>query len=100
MKEDVVYITIDHIEEFGSYDCVNVKGELKLKKDRTNRFDDEAIAVFDKNGQMVGFVANSVHSVARGTYSAGRLYENMGDEIACRVMFKTEEIAIAVINKI
>jgi hypothetical protein len=98
MNENKIYITIGHIEEFVSYDRVNVNDELKLKKDRDNRYDDEAIAVYDMRDSKVGYVANSVHSVARGTYSAGRLYEKMGDEAVCRVMFKTEEMAIAVVG--
>ena len=39
------------------------------------------------NGYKCGYVANSVHSVARGTYSAGRVYDQIKDEARCAVRF-------------
>ncbi len=97
MDRKKIYVTIDHIDDYGWYDHLNVNDELILKKEERNRYDDEAIAVFGKDGDKIGYVANSVNTVARGTYSAGRLYENMDEEILCRIMFKTQDQAIAVI---
>lgn len=60
---------------------------LILKKDRNNQYDDEAIAVYTKDNYKCGYVANSVRSVARGTCSAGRVYDLFEDEARCLVGF-------------
>lgn len=87
MSDKKIYVTIDHIDDFCGYNHLKVNDVLSLKKDRNNIYDDEAIAVYDDNDKKCGYVANSVHSVARGTYSAGRLYDLMDDEKKCRVTF-------------
>ncbi len=40
--------------------------------------------------QKLGYVANSFHTVAGGTFSAGRLYDKVGDAFFARVMFTTQ----------
>lgn len=39
-------------------------------------------------------MANSVNTVVRGTYSAGRLYDKIDDEAYCRILFITKNEAI------
>jgi hypothetical protein len=65
--------------------------KLLLKKEHDNTYDDEAIAVYTKLGNKIGYVANSVHSVCRGTDSAGRIYDKFEEEIECTVRFIAEE---------
>lgn len=43
----------------------------------------------------VGYVANSVRTTARGTMSAGRLYDKVPEECAAVVRFITERSIIA-----
>jgi len=43
----------------------------------------------------IGYVANSIRTVARGTWSAGRAYDKIGEEGQCKVLFVMEECAIA-----
>lgn len=95
MEEGTIYITINHIDEFCPCCSLRVGDELTLKKDTDNCYDDEAIAVYDRNNIKVGYVANSVSTVARGTFSAGRLYNRIGNEAACVTRFITEEVVIA-----
>ena len=85
-----MFITINHIEEFyiGS-DC-RPGIRLTLKKDHSNPYDDEAIAVY-RNGSKFGYVANSVCTVCRGTYSAGRLYDHFEEETECIIRFAAVE---------
>jgi len=45
----------------------------------------------------IGYVANSVSTVARGTYSAGRIYDQLDEESKGEIRFVLEEAAIAVI---
>ena len=96
-KKDI-YITINHIDDFCGYTHLRVGDVLTLEKDPNNEYDDEAIAAYDKNQTKIGYVANSVSSVARGTYSAGRVYDQMDVMGKCVIKFITEEIAIAEID--
>ena len=98
MEDESIYITINHIEDFCPCCDLRVGDELTLKKDPNNCYDDEAIAAYDKNNVKVGYVANSVSTVARGTYSAGRLYDRISDEAACIIRFITEEMVISEIT--
>ena len=101
MDKDDVFITINHIEDFCGYSHLRVGDELMLRKDPDNRYDDEAIVVYKDRDMKIGYVANSVHSVARGTYLAGRLYDRMEYVSGCTVRFIIEEngLAIAKISK-
>ena len=82
-----MFITINHIEDYCAVlNCIpNMK--LTLKKDYENPYDDEAIAAYTKDNYKCGYVANSVRSVARGTFSAGRVYDLIEDEARCCVRF-------------
>ena len=92
-----IYITINHLDEFMGPCNLRIGDELILKKDKDNYYDDEAIVVCRKDGSKCGYVANSVHSVARGTYSAGRVYDHIKDETKCcvRFIFFEEGVLIA-----
>ncbi|MBR2067045.1 MAG: hypothetical protein IJ875_02125 [Solobacterium sp.] len=94
MKKEI-YITIDQIEQFGGCTRFRSGDKLSLEKDKENAYDDEAISVFDKYELLCGYVANSVSSVARGTYSAGRIYDQIKTTIQCEVCFVLENCLIA-----
>ena len=91
MEDNSIYITINHLDDFECTSFLRPGDKLILKKDRNNIYDDEAIIVYKENKIKIGYVANSVHSVARGTYSAGRLYDRIGDETECVVRFVLTE---------
>jgi hypothetical protein len=86
MEDKNIYMTVNHLGNYESISFLKPGDRLILKKDRNNVYDDEAIAVY-KDQVKCGYVANSVHSVARGTCSAGRLYDRIGDESECLVRF-------------
>lgn len=89
-----IYITINHLEP----DYLLPAKSLTLCKEHENAVDDESIAVMD-GASHIGYVANSVATVARGTWSAGRLYDKMGEKGICRVLFVLEEAAIAEVEE-
>ena len=90
-----IYITVDHLPDCVRVHVAEVGQELTLKKDTRNPYDDEAIKVFNKNGTDIGYVANSVETVARGTYSAGRIYDKIKDGQKCITRFIIDEYLIA-----
>ena len=96
MNKENIYITLNHLKIFKGETYLRTGDELTLRKDRSNPYDDEALAVYDDERRLkIGYVANSVTTVARGTYSAGRLYDRIGEECRCRVCFVLDESVIA-----
>ena len=95
--DEKIYVTINHLDDFESQLFLKTGDILILKKDRNNQYDDEAVAAYTKDNCKCGYVANSVHSVARGTHSAGRVYDLIEDEARCTVRFilAEEECLIA-----
>ena len=83
-------------------DCLAVGNQLVLEKDHYNQHDTEAIAViywdyregFDCDMSKI-YVANSVNTVARGTYSAGRIYDKFDRQLLVKVRFVVRGCAIA-----
>ncbi|MBR0420195.1 MAG: hypothetical protein IJI66_13625 [Erysipelotrichaceae bacterium] len=96
MEDNSIYITINHLDDFECVSFLKPGDRLILKKDRNNIYDDEAIIAYKENKTKVGYVANSVHSVARGTYSAGRVYDRVKDEIECIIRFVILEEGCAI----
>ena len=67
-----------------------------MKKDHDNPYDDEAIAVYGQHGNKIGYVANSVHTVCRGTGSAGFVYGCFEEETECIVRFIAADYGFAI----
>ena len=98
MKTDQTFITILHLDDFKGLLNIRVNDTLKLKKDIDNDYDDEAIAIYDKNNLKIGYVANSIDTVNRGTSSAGRIYDQINDNTSCIVQFICKESSIALLK--
>ena len=89
-----MYITIREKDE--TYQNVWRVGEAYfLEKEPNNIYDDEAIKVKTKKGFHLGWVANSVSTVARGTHSAGYIYRDVQDGTQVIVRFVCADCIIA-----
>ena len=64
--------------------------KVRLEKEPDNKYDREAIKVMVKGLGHVGYVANSSHTVIGESYSAGRLYDKIGDKAKGKVVTVTE----------
>ena len=62
---------------------------VRLIKEPDNEHDPEAIRVEIKGLGLVGYVANSVHTVMGQSLSAGRLYDKIGKKAKGRVEYVT-----------
>ena len=60
---------------------------VRLKKEPDNEFDKEAIMTELPGLGLAGYVANSPRTVEGNSYSAGRLYDKIGDIAYGRVMY-------------
>lgn len=89
------YVTITGAKHQFGMEVFRVGQILYLEKDTTNEFDDEAIKAMSDAGVIYGYVANSVHTVARGTKSAGRIYDRFESRSKAEVCFITGHSVIA-----
>lgn len=90
------YVTIVGVDQFFGITIFKVGQVLMLRKDHENRFDDEAIEVIVESVDgKTGYVANSCKTVAKGTRSAGRIYDAFGEVCRCRVLFIIKNNVIA-----
>ena len=62
---------------------------VTLEKDPKNEYDKEAIKVNMPGLGQVGWVANSVGTVLGDCYSAGRIYDKIGDTAEATIAYVT-----------
>ena len=76
------------------------KGQIvTLRKDPENEHDREAIKVLMDGLGQVGWVANSVHTVKGESFSAGRLYDKIGDTEFAEVVYILPDAVLAVVKE-
>ncbi len=93
--EKSIFVTITGMKNYYGQTPFKVGRLFKLEKEPENGYDGEAIKVSNCLIGTVGYVANSVSTVYDGTYSAGRLYDKIGDSAFIEVMFITRSSVIA-----
>ena len=63
--------------------------KVRLEKEPDNEYDREAIKVMVEGLGHIGYVANSPKTVIGESYSAGRLYDRIGDTAVGKVKYVT-----------
>ncbi len=94
MEEDI-FVTITGLNFCYGMKPFAIGNIIRLVKEPGNPYDAEAVRAEMPFIGRVGYAANSPHTMAQGTYSAGRLYDKMGDAVFARVMFTTQTKVIA-----
>ena len=92
-----MFITITGQNNYLGMKPFKVGRIVKIVKEPDNQYDEDAIRVELPFIDTIGYVANSVNTVFAGTYSAGRLYEKIGDYAYAEVMFITRSSVIALV---
>ncbi len=72
--------------------------KVRLEKEPDNKHDKEAIRVMVKGLGQVGYVANSIHTVLGDSWSAGRLYDKIGDTAKGKVYLVMDKGVICVLD--
>ena len=83
-----VYFTITGMDHYYGSNIFEPGTKVKLVKDPDNKHDREAIKVVLPGLDKIGYVANSVYTVLGESYSAGRIYDKIGDEARGTVLYK------------
>lgn len=82
-----IYFTITGTSYYYGLDFFKPKMRVQLIKDPDNKYDREAIKVELEGLGLVGYVANSAYTVRGNSYSAGRLYDKIGDSAEGKVLY-------------
>jgi len=90
-----MYITIIAFDRMHGSKPLVLNGIVKLQKEPDNKYDSEAIACEMRYYGKIGYISNSTNTVARGTMSAGRIYDKITDEYFAKIKFIIENKAIA-----
>ena len=94
-----IYITIAGAQfRYGS-DFLEKGMTVKLVKEPDNEYDKEAIRVELKPIGTIGYVANSVKTVIGDCYSAGRLYDKIGDKAKAEILYVLPNGIVAVVKE-
>ncbi|MBP5305601.1 MAG: DNA-binding protein [Lachnospiraceae bacterium] len=82
-----IYFTIAGTKYHHGSEFMKPEMRVKLVKEPDNEVDTEAIKVEMAGLGLVGYVANSPYTVVGESYSAGRLYDKIGDEARGTVLY-------------
>lgn len=86
-----IYFTITGTCFFHGKDFLEKDMDVKLVKEPENKYDKEAIKVEVEGIGTIGYVANSLNTVIGESYSAGRLYDKIGDDATGKVMHMLDD---------
>ena len=93
-----MYFTIIGTAYRYGHDFLEPNMTVRLVKEPDNEYDREAIKVeLDGMGQ-IGYVANSPHTVTGESYSAGRLFDKIGDTAEGTVLYVLPKGALGYIS--
>lgn len=74
-----IWFTLTGTNHYLGNDFLEKGMKVRLEKEPDNRHDREAIKVMMKGLGHIGYVANSPYTVVGESWSAGRLYDRIGD---------------------
>lgn len=94
-----IYFTLTGLKHYHGSCFLEPDMKLRLKKDHKNHYDSEAIEVKTKILGKIGYVANSPYTVEKGTWSAGRLYDKIGEKAKAKVVYNMGSYAICELSK-
>lgn len=84
---DKIYFTITGTNHRYGQEFFESGMSVGLEKEPDNEYDKEAIKVILGGLGQVGYVANSPYTVCGDSYSAGRLYDKIGDTAKGTVLY-------------
>lgn len=95
MTKQDLYTTIVGLKNYEGSKVFKIGSIVRLVKEPDNDYDLEAIACENRYIGKTGYIANSTKTVTKGTMSAGRIYDKIGDISYCEVKFVSNDSVIA-----
>ena len=94
-----IYFTVTGLKHYHGDNFIEPGMKVKLIKEPDNELDKEAIRVEMKGLSKIGHVANSPYTVIGDSYSAGRLYDKIGEKANGRVLYVMSKGLLCYIDK-
>ena len=85
-----IWFTLTGTNHYCGSDFLEKGMKIRLEKEPDNRHDHEAIKVLLDGVGYIGYVANSPYTVIGDSFSAGRLYDKIGDTAKGKVKLITD----------
>lgn len=85
-----IWFTLTGTSHYYGQEFLEKGMKIRLEKEPDNKHDHEAIKVLMDGMGHIGYVANSPWTVIGESYSAGRLYDKIGDTAVGKVKLITE----------
>ena len=82
-----IYFTVTGTGHYFGSDFLKPDMRVSLTKEPDNDYDKEAVRVELEGLGTIGYVANSPYTVVGESYSAGRLYDKIGDTAEGYVLY-------------
>ena len=86
-----IYFTLTGTNHYYGKKFLEKDMKIFLEKEPDNTYDPEAIQVKLKGLGRIGYVANSPYTLVGESYSAGRLYDKIGDYATGKVLYVTDK---------
>ncbi len=85
---ETIYFTLTGAKHYFGDAFMEPGMDVRLVKEPDNQYDREAIKVEVEGLGCVGYVANSTYSVLGESWSAGRIYDKIGETAAGKILYK------------
>ena len=93
------WFTLTGTNHYHGQDFLKKGMKVRLEKEPDNRHDHEAIKVLMDGVGLIGYVANSPWTVIGESFSAGRLYDKIGDTAKGKVKLVTDKGVLCTLKK-
>ena len=94
-----IFFTIAGTNHHYGQEFFEPKMTVRLIKEPDNEYDTEAIKVELEGLGHVGYIANSPYTTAGESYSAGRLYDKIGDTAEGTVLYVLPKGVLCYVNE-
>ena len=94
-----LFVTVTGFDHYAGRRVFSIGALVLCRKEPENFYDPEAIVCLFPGFGKLGYLANSVHTVAEGCMSAGRVYDKVEDTFFIRVLFKSYTKIICRVEK-
>lgn len=86
-----IYFTLTGTKYFHGKEFLEPGMRVILEKEKDNEYDSEAILVKLEGLGAIGHVANSSYTVKGASFSAGRIYDKIGDTAYGTIMYVLDD---------
>ena len=95
-----IYFTITGTSYRHGHEFMEPDMKVRLVKEPDNKVDREAIKVEIEGLGHIGYVANSTHTVVGESYSAGRIYDKIGDVATGTVKYVFPRFVLCILDDV